>query len=40
MDSGIECTFSRFDVDTKLSDTVDTQKRRDVFQRNLGRFEM
>ena len=30
MDSGIECTLSKFDNDTKLCDVVDTLEGRDV----------
>jgi len=38
MDSGIECTFSKFANDTKLCGTVDTPEGRDAIQSDLERW--
>jgi len=39
MDSGTECTLSRFPNDTKLRGAVDTLEGRDAIQRDLHRLE-
>ena len=39
MDSGIECTLTKFADDIKLSGAVDTLERRDVIQRDLNMLD-
>lgn len=40
MDSGIQCTFTKFADDTKLGGTVDTPEEQDVMQGNLQTQEV
>jgi len=39
MDSGVECTLSKFDNDTKMCGVVNMLEGRDVIQRDLDRLE-
>ena len=39
MDSGIECTLSKFADDTKLCGVVEKLEEKDAIQRNLDRLE-